>query len=387
MNANTSNTSQTLDKDIIKFTEFLPLYFNSYFKFQSHLIDPRKVNNDTMSQTSVNVLYKKLKHVNDAIDKCYINNKGQLLDHKTIGHILNLLDVSKPLTFQITKKYNAQNTNTTWLKIWEIIKYFKLIPPSLKGESFETFHNTISTDNTIFVNNHYIKANTNIKSHICNSTLNDIVTKSNADLTGLQYIKEIKSRFSDTIHLYISNYNMTNEYNPSETVYYNHMVSQILLGFYIMKKHANMIIKIYTFFDYCTQDIISYCSKFFNKLYIVRPSSTKITSNEIYLVGIGFCGIYIKNKLEDILLGKSTEILLSTTIPFDKILKSIYSPVIDTLNNVMNLYNIIDIDNKLKDIDTNVIEKIHNKVITKWLNINNINSLKKKYKLKQSVTT
>lgn len=399
----TTSTSEESSENSSK--KQTPIKLNRNFKLLKLQINS-DVQSSSINQSEINLLQEELYKTMSILDTYYDNSKNKSEDIKNFSQILNLFDPFRSFKYKISQSYHGQNVSSSWIKFWEIISEFKLIPISLNNESFITFDNASLPGNIILVVNHYIKTLTNIKSHVwyaCSNIsdkINDpfklianystrwIMNKNvNGDITNLENITYIKSNLQESIHLYTSDLTLDTpkNYNNQELEHAKSNLGQILLGIYLLKKGGNFIVKMYTFFTDFSQSLILYCSGQFENFYIVKPMTSKITNIECYLVGIGFKGINDDiSILETRLKTFNTDYIIPVKNKdiFNNSLKILYEPLISSLKQSIVLYNDIsgDFEEYYKKLK-NDLKTQYTTITSKWLQSYPIKSLRQKDKI------
>jgi hypothetical protein len=218
------------------------------------------------------------------------------------GQILNLFDPFRFFKYQLAQTCYGQNVNNAWFKLWELVWEFGLVPGSLAGESFVSFHNAGLPGHWILALNHYVKTATNLKSHVwfglAPSEAEDTfklrerypghwLPAEPGDVDELSYVRAARDRFTERVHLYTSDQGLdAAEYEGQEAKHARLNVGQILLGLYTLRPGGHMVVRLYTFFEPLTQSVIAFCAGLFREVHIAKPLASKIINSECYLVAL-----------------------------------------------------------------------------------------------------
>jgi hypothetical protein len=182
----------------------------------------------------------------------------------------------------------------------------------MQGESFVSLTNAALPGSTLLALNHYIKTMTNVKSHVwygldraaevsegddyglvANYPMHWLMhAKNDGDVTRLENLRDVRNKFDDSVHLYISDLGLeVKDYTTQETAHAQLNLGQLLLGLYVLRRGGNMMVKMYTFFAPFTKSLLQLVSAAFDKAFIAKPSASRISNSECYLVCLGFNGV------------------------------------------------------------------------------------------------
>lgn len=243
---------------------------------------------------------------------------------KKFNKILRCFDYFREEKKKIIKDSNGQYVTNVWLKIWELISYYKVVPKTLKTEispedfynkseepssSFKIFCNSCLPGSEILALNHFINTRTNIKSF----EWKGLSSKSTDDYNLLKNYPEnwlmsdevegnvidnntqtyIRDNFENQFNLYVSDLGseIVEDFNKQEDIHSIYHLGQILLALNSLKSGGTMIVKQYTFFSQFSTTLIYLLSCMFKNIFICKPTSSKHTNSETYLV----CEEYDKN--------------------------------------------------------------------------------------------
>lgn len=258
-------------------------------------------------------------------------------------------------SFKLTRYQIAQNRNTpsvsnAWIKAYELISEFKLVPElhSLtdnQRKQWNHFDNCSFPGSFILAVYHYVFTNRNDAFHAmynwyASSMLSDVIQDdSHPDaILGDQY--ELYKRYSEEstdgfnhwlmepklgldgnilnrdyiIHIGNALGNNTEEkengghidlytaefgvdvsekklFNEQEFVHAKGDLAQVICGFNTLRSDGHMVCKIFTFFNPFTISLIALMRECFEEFYICKPASSKPDNSEIFLVGKEFNAI------------------------------------------------------------------------------------------------
>ena len=210
---------------------------------------------------------------------------------------------------QSTKKMFISNA---WLKMWEMIIDYHLIPTNTPNSNFNVFCNAEFPGSFIFAINNYIKEYTKLKLNwVANSLYpqeqegnilgdeyglyknfrqNWLMDKiNNGDVTSINVINYIEKKIGNTIDLYTSDIGieMTKQtFNKQEEVETILNLGQIIAGLVSLKEGGTMVVKMFMFFTPFNISLLYLLSKFgFKELYISKPATSRPANSEIYIIG------------------------------------------------------------------------------------------------------
>ncbi len=136
---------------------------------------------------------------------------------------------------------------------------------------------------------------------------NPISTSEKKDVTDplysyhVRHYLENKISESHKVNLFIGNITLEldGDYNSEEEKHNKVFLGQIFLCFNILKKGGNAILRNLTFFTKFNISMLAWTKKYFDKLIICKPVSSKDDSSETFLICKGFRGIH-ENSMKDI---------------------------------------------------------------------------------------
>ena len=282
--------------------------------------------NSTFKNDDINYLLNLKAQLNQTKNK--LDNIFNMEDISMIQHakrILKLFDPFVHYKYNIAKKYHINHINNAWLKCYEMLNYFKLIPNN--SDKFIYFDNAAFPGGFSLATNYYLQNKTNIqnykwyasslineqyaledtydlyKNHPENWLMNDI---NNGDITNLENIynfaeqiqkKEKKVRSIDLYFCDIG-FECNEDFNNQEKYHFHINMCQIFCGLNLLKSHGNMIIKHFTIFEPYTITYLSLLTLLFKDVYICKPISSKRTNSEIYIVCKDYKFPFLDNSIE-----------------------------------------------------------------------------------------
>lgn len=218
----------------------------------------------------------------------------------------------------IVKLGNTYNVSNAWIKCYEILLYYGLLPDKLKHKDFLHFDNAAFPGSFIVSTHHLImtKYEWNDKYQWTGSSLiesNDFTTTQLEDKYGLY--ANYKSKWLMNLHnngdvlvednqrdfhkqiggkvdLYTSDlgFDVSSDYNNQEMIQAAANIGQILSGLMTLRVGGGFITKQYMTFEPITLSIMYATSFFFEEFYLCKPYSSREANSETYLVGKGFKG-------------------------------------------------------------------------------------------------
>jgi hypothetical protein len=250
-------------------------------------------------------LESELKRTKSKLDRLYLN--------KNAGKIMRLFDPFAREKYIISKKINAPYVTNAWLKCYELLHRFQLIPSQGK---FVYFDNAAFPGSFILATNHYVKTLTKCdmqwyaSSLISGNALNDsydlyknypnnwlMHDQNNGDLSNwsniLDFCKQISNGTDERrVDLYTCDLGMdvSKNYNEQESIHSHLNICQIACGIKVLKIGGSMIVKHYTLFKGFTQYYIDLLTLLFDNVYITKPITSRRTNSETYIVCINFNG-------------------------------------------------------------------------------------------------
>jgi hypothetical protein len=322
--------------------------------------------------------------------------------------------------YQIKTNFNIENVSNAGLKLTEILNHEKIInKENITNNYYKHFANAEMPGNFIVAVNFFIKTNLpNVHyDWYGNSLLPGVMgpkseglpdyygyyknhrdkwimdeKKMNGDITDIKNIEYIKKYFEKEgkCDLYTSDAGVSldiDDFNEQELVVMKLKLAEILCALISLKETGNMVVKIYTFFEKATIDVLIILSKLFKTFKIVKPMSSKPTNSENYIIGIGYIGydkslIYIDlftQKINDFNnYGYIQNINNDDILLLSNISDIIYNKQIIFINRNIYYFNKYYNESSstiINDIYTMYIKKLINYYYEKFINDNNLKPL------------
>ena len=230
----------------------------------------------------------------------------------------------------IKKTLQKREFSNAWLKCWEMLCYYRLIPDH-HGDDYTVFCNAEFPGSFIFAINHYIHTKTDNPQFkwFANSlwpgkdktddilgdeyglykTYRDHWLMNDKEATGDVMDKVmndiIQSKLGQKVDLYTSDIGIgldVKEMNREETIHAPLNLGQIVCALHTLKEGGNMICKMFLFFKPFTISLLYLLTTVFDECYICKPMTSRPGNSELYIVGKGYKhdSIVVK-RLEDVL--------------------------------------------------------------------------------------
>tara|TARA_B110000259_G_scaffold188470_1_gene247821 strand:+ start:38391 stop:39728 length:1338 start_codon:yes stop_codon:yes gene_type:complete len=237
--------------------------------------------------------------------------KNEIMYNK-LSSVIYLLNIKH----EVFKNYQIKNVTVAMLKMLEMLYQENLV--NINNGKFVHFGNAEMPGNFISATNYFIKSNSIDVEYewYGNSLLPDIEydstvglcdrysyfknyrskwlmnDKMNGDITLKNNIEYIESFFKDNkCNLYTADGGVeldVTEFNKQEEVVTKLKTAEILCGLLTLKINGSMVIKIYTFFEKITIDLMYLLKTMFKTVKIVKPITSKQANSECYLICINY---------------------------------------------------------------------------------------------------
>lgn len=209
---------------------------------------------------------------------------------------------------------NTNNVTNAWLKCYEILIYFDLIPKNTNDE-FLHFDNAAFPGSFVLATHHLVKTKyKDLNYNWVASSLHDINESNkhpledsyglyknykdkwlmsetnNGDVLLRKNQEDFYNKLNNKVSLYTSDlgFDVSSDYNNQELLQLPANIGQIISGLLTLKKGGCFITKQYMNFEPITISIIYATSQFFEEFYICKPVTSREANSETYLVGKGF---------------------------------------------------------------------------------------------------
>ena len=366
---------------------------------QDSNINVSYLNNESMH--NMNRLKDRLNTVKSKLDCIYETNYNKACK------IMRYFDPFIYVKHNISDKINATNVTNAWLKGYEILSKFNLIPE--KCDKFVYFDNAALPGSFVLATHHLVHTKCDIKDFkwlassllpsSTNTSLKDVFKlyknykdnwlidaddNNNGDITKWNNIIDINSKLTKKldgdhlIDLYSCDIGIDIgiNYNDQEMIHQHLNISQIVCGIMNLKGGGSMFIKHYTIFEPYTISYISLLIELFDTVYIVKPISSRRTNSEVYIV----CKKYkypfdINNQLiYDKLISETicyTGIPLVSVDKISKTLDSLYNASLDIfIRQIESLNLFIDLYNYGNPGKIHNIMNYNKKLVKKYMSLN-----------------
>lgn len=241
--------------------------------------------------------------------------------------------------YSIAKSVNAHNITVAWLKAYELIYKFNLIPHNADEPHFTHFDNAAFPGSFILAG-HHLSTTHDILNYnwVASSLLNEtnvsgncrklatatpledtfklyanypdnwIMHKNNnGDIGSSDNIRDIQKQLGDqptqrSVSFYSCDLgigvNDQSQYNNQEKTLFHLNICQIICGLVTLKPAGDMLVKHYTVFEPYTISYVALLTMLFEKVYITKPLTSKRTNSEIYIVCKNYLFPFAKNSAE-----------------------------------------------------------------------------------------
>lgn len=243
------------------------------------------------------------------------------------SRVMRDFDAFSKEKYNIAIQANTCNVTIAWLKCYELLYKFNLI--SQKKEDYIYFDNAAFPGSFILATHHLIctkhpeiknfqwVASSLLETINNNTPLNDSYNlysnypdnwlmheHNNGDISQFNNIKNFQTQIKDKflknsisdkhqkiirlVDLYSCDLGIgldrSKLYNDQEQLHFHLNTCQIVCGLMTLKSGGNMICKHYTIFEPYTISYISLLTALFSTVYITKPSTSKRTNSELYIV-------------------------------------------------------------------------------------------------------
>lgn len=316
--------------------------------------------NDGSEYQKLKKIAVKLEETKDKLDKYYTDSNQA----KNFNKVLRCFDHFREDKYKISKDSNGQMVTNSWLKFWELISEFKLIPKKKKisqeVQSFddiqeESEFTVLCNSNTpgadLLAINHYIHTKSNFKEYNWTVLLGKNVDTEykllknyqdnhilNIDVTDKKCQDLLRERLHRNVDLYTSDIGveLSQDYNKQEDLHCKDNLGQIVTGLLTLKYGGSMIFKQYTFFSDFSISLIYILTFLFTNVYICKPDTSKKTNSETYIVCTNF--IEQDNKLlENYLLDRLDNFNNSSLINMTSISEDFLEEIVRASDKIFTL--------------------------------------------------
>jgi hypothetical protein len=273
--------------------------------------------NNNFIYNNINTIKHELNAVKSLLDNIYLSN------YKNAARLMKKFDPFINEKYTIARKINTNNITNAWLKCYEIIDYFNLIPCD---DDFVYFDNASFPGSFIIAVNHYIKTKRNFKnfkwcgsSIDCKKNLGDdfhlkknypnnwlMNENNNGDITNYSNIIDFQNSLMHkttglrTLRLYSCDlgFDWGTDYNNQESLGFKLNMCQIICGLLTLNTDGHMFIKHFTLFEPFTLSYLSLLTILFKEVYISKPIASRRTNSEVYIVAKFYKYPFTENSIE-----------------------------------------------------------------------------------------
>jgi cap2 methyltransferase len=227
--------------------------------------------------------------------------------------VTSVLDPFKAfMRYQKEKTPLPKTMTNAWLKCWELIHEYQLIPRDHSLE-WTVFCNAELPGAFIFAIDHYIQTKTKSPRYtwFANSlfpTHGDILgdefglykrhrdhwlmdESNGGSVTDLAMIHIIKDRLEGKVDLYTSDIGIgltQDTFNQQEELEAPLHLGQVICALNTLKEGGHMVCKMFMFFHPFSMSLLYLLMDVFEELYISKPTTSRPGNSEVYLVGKGY---------------------------------------------------------------------------------------------------
>jgi hypothetical protein len=236
--------------------------------------------------------------------------------YRHASQVMRLFDPFSREKYIISDKINTKNITNAWLKCYELLYTFDLIPVT---DKLVYFDNAAFPGSFILATHHLVNTLYKIKSFewYASSLLPEdksvekyipladtyslyenypdrwlMHKNNNGDLSNPDNVSDFQRQLLEkegekhAVNLYTCDLgiDVSNNYNNQEILHFHLNISQIVCGLRVLKRDGHMVIKHYTIFEPFTISYIALLPMLFKEVYITKPISSKRTNSEIYIV-------------------------------------------------------------------------------------------------------
>jgi hypothetical protein len=329
--------------------------------------------NENLIYKDINLIKHSLNDIKSLLDNIYLS------DYKNANCLMKKFDPFINEKYNIARNINTINITNAWLKCYELIDYFNLIPTD---DNFVYFDNASFPGSFIIAINHYVKTKRNFKkfnwygsSINCNKKLGDdfhlkknypnnwlMDKNNNGDITILSNIIDFQNKLTDKstgirlLKLYSCDlgFDCGSDYNNQESLGFKLNICQIICGLLTLGTNGHMFIKHFTLFEPFTISYLSLLTILFKEVYISKPNTSRRTNSEVYIVAKFYRYPFSKKSIESKII--------------DLFVSYIKSDVYDSSNTFIDSKVILPQILSITNICTNIF-KPQKTILEKFINI------------------
>jgi hypothetical protein len=211
---------------------------------------------------------------------------------------------------------NTYNVSNAWIKCYEILLFYGLLPDELLTKDFMHFDNAAFPGSFILGTHHLVRTRYkwNNKYIWRASSLMEVNEQdkepledkyglyeeyranwlmdknNNGDVLVEKNQKDFHKKIGGKVDLYTSDlgFDVSSDYNNQELLQAPANIGQIISGLLTLRKGGCLITKQYMTFEPITISVMYAVSTMFDEFYLCKPYSSREANSETYLVGKGF---------------------------------------------------------------------------------------------------
>ena len=270
----------------------------------------RSIKEDTIATPTTLTIKHELAVAKEQIDVFHQHDPEK---EEYYRRVTSVLDPFKEfMRYQKDKTPLPKTMTNAWLKCWELIHEYHLIPQNHSPE-WTVFCNAELPGAFIFAIDHYIKTKTNTPQYewFANSlfpTNGDILgdefglytryrdrwlmdETNGGSVTDPAMIQLIKERLEGKVDLYTSDIGIgltLETYNQQEELEAPLHLGQVICALNTLKDGGYMVCKMFMFFQPFSMSLLYVLMEVFEELYISKPMTSRPGNSEVYLVGKGY---------------------------------------------------------------------------------------------------
>ena len=367
--------------------------------------------------------------------KTELNNTKSLLDpiyenpdtakkYEKINKIIRSYDLLKGKNGILVSEYGAEIVTNAWLKMYENMSIFI----DLFKSDVNSLHIAEAPGNFLLAINHYVHTQTKIKWNWLASSYKNVYTRektepglylddcyglirnypdnwifgadNDGDITSVNNIKSFKRNIynmpNHNINFLTSDVKYVpknNDYLEEENINIPVQFGHTLASLHLLEKSGACMLKEFSIFESTSVSLLYLLANCFEKLYIIKPVTSRMNNSEMYVCGINY------TKITDIKMERLFEIMdyiryknqnfpaifMKSDIPnifyekiytFSKILANQQIKAIK--QNITNFHLYSD---KSQETVVKNYRSTNEKIVNEWIKNNNIKYMEQKYKM------
>jgi cap2 methyltransferase len=291
-------------------------------------------NNEDLRPIKTDQNYKDIKQIEEKVNKS--KSKLDKIYTREFAREWRKLDYFLNERRVVAAQGNTINISNAWLKCYEIVDYFDLIPASTTLP-FVHFDNAAFPGSFIlsvhhFINTHriHLREYEWLGSSLLERDSADFKEKGlvaddynlfrnypenwlmgngiSGDVTDMKTLEHLQKKAQCDLYTSDLGFDVSSDYNEQEKLQFVANVGQIISGLITLKPGGSLVTKQYSFFNRETIAMMFVISQLFDEFYVCKPATSRPRNTETYLVGKG-----LKKKLT--LSSEEIESLVKVLMP------------------------------------------------------------------------